>query len=137
MLYENSCRQLFAIILLYNKMLTILLCNNSCQLFAPASYSLADFNTDDVGICDVSDEAWKKDIGELSLDLSGSRCVCVCVCVCPHTTICMSSYYHVCVLVLVEKGYWREVSHDLSGSSCCYICVLIQLCMCVHTTRSV
>jgi hypothetical protein len=26
--------------------------------------------SDDVGICDVSDEAWKKDIGELSLDLS-------------------------------------------------------------------
>ena len=106
MLYENSCRQLFATILLYNKMLTILLCNNSCQLFAPASYSLADFNTDDVGICDVSDEAWKKDIGELSLDLSGSRCVCVCVsmschtyhCVvillymCPHTTMYGSSY---------------------------------------------
>ena len=114
-------------------MLTITLHNNSCQLFAPASYSLADFHTDDVGICDVSDEAWKKDIGELSLDLSGSRCVCVCVCVCvcshttihvllyyicvliliyicAHSTIYVSAYYYVCVLVLVEKGFWREVS---------------------------
>eukprot|EP00960_Hanusia_phi_P048163 758791-Hanusia_phi.AAC.1 len=29
--------------------------------------------SDDLGICDVSDDAWKKDIGEISLDLSGSQ----------------------------------------------------------------
>ena len=29
--------------------------------------------SDELGICDVSDDAWKKDIGEISLDLSGSQ----------------------------------------------------------------
>ncbi len=38
---------------------------------------------------------------------------------CPHTTICVSSSYYICVLILLYSYY--------------YICVLIQLHMCPHT----
>ena len=39
-------------------------------------YALCEIQSAEVGLCDVSDEAWKKDIGELSLDLSGSSGTC-------------------------------------------------------------
>jgi hypothetical protein len=41
---------------------------------------------------------------------------------CPHTTVCVSSYYCICVLIL------------LYVSSYYCVCVLILLCMCPHTT---
>jgi hypothetical protein len=44
---------------------------------------------------------------------------------CPHTTVCVSSYCYIRVLIL------------LYVSSYCYVCVLILLCMCPHTALCV
>jgi len=59
-------------------------------------------------------------------------CVCVCVCVraracvrvlhmCPHTTTYPSSYYYICILMLLHMSIYV--------SSYCYIFVLILLCV--------
>ncbi len=73
------------------------------------------------------------------------------VCMCPHTTTYVSSYYYVCVLVLlyicvlvllVSSHYYMCPHTTIYVSSFYYICVLILLymsscySMCPHTTVS-
>jgi hypothetical protein len=94
--------------------------------------------------------------------LSASRCAIVCyICVLPHTTIYVSSYYYICVLILlhicvlmlrfcwVPPPSWATQRLAVCGvrkrgrvpwkdiSIGCYICVLILLHMCPHATLCV
>ena len=64
-------------------------------------------------------------IGSRELGSSGTSPIFILLYVCPHTTICVSAYYDMCVLMLLCVCHYATM------------CVLILLCVCPHTTMSV
>ena len=76
---------------------------------------------------------WPRVTGNITEYVSSYYYICVLILLymCPHTTICVSSYYYICVLILLHVSSFYYVS---SYSSYYYMCVLILLCISPHTT---
>ena len=62
------------------------------------------------------------------------KCVLILLYMCPRDTISASSYYYVCVLILLSSYYNMCPHTAICVSSNYYIFVLILLYMCPHTT---